>query len=148
MVYKRLLQALCGWVALLHLVLGAGGLFGGPAFISRLIRLFYGADLQVDMTLFYVAKLLAVYFLAFGALALTIALKPQKYLGLVPIVVGFFVLRLVELLYFYRFVGEQFLVPDSRLIEKIVSFAVIAVLMAFSAYRLRVPAASPSARTR
>jgi hypothetical protein len=148
MVYQRLVQVLSGWVALCHLLLGGAGLFADPPLISRLIRLFYGADLQVDATLFYVAKLLSVYFLAFGALALAITFKPRKFLGLVPIVVAFFVLRLAELLYFYRFVGEEFLVPDGRLMEKIVSFAVIALVLGVSAYKLRVSRHSPAPHPR
>jgi hypothetical protein len=148
MVYLRLVQVLSGWVAFCHLVLGGVGLFAGPGLISQLIRIFYGADLQVDMTLFYVAKLLSVYFLAFGALALAITVKPRKYLGLVPIVVAFFVLRLGELLFFYQFVGDQFLVPDSRLTEKIISFAVIAIVLGFSAHKLRAPTSTPVPRAR
>ena len=137
MIYQRLVQIVSGWVALCHLVLGGAGLLGNADVIASLVRLFYGANLPIDLTLFYIAKLLSVYFLAFGALALAIALKPREYLKLVPIVVAFFVLRLAELIYFYRMVGEQFLVADRRLTEKIVSFAVIAAVLAFSAYRVR-----------
>jgi hypothetical protein len=137
MVYQRLVQIVSGWVALCHFVLGLGGLFGDAAVIASLVRFFYGADIQIDSTLFYVAKLLSVYFLVFGALTLAIALRPRAYLKLVPIVIAFFLLRVAELIYFYRVVGEQFLVADRRLTEKIVSFAVIAVLLGVAAYRMR-----------
>jgi len=137
MVYQRLVQIVSGWVALCHFVLGLGGLFGDAALIASLVRFFYGADIPIDPTLFYVAKLLSVYFLVFGALTLAIALRPRAYLTLVPIVIAFFLLRVAELLYFYRVVGEQFLVADRRLTEKIVSFAIIAVLLGVAAYRMR-----------
>ena len=137
MVYQRLVQIVSGWVALCHFVLGLGGLFGDATLIASLVRFFYGADIQIDSTLFYVAKLLSVYFLVFGALTLAIALRPRAYLKLVPIVIAFFLLRVAELIYFYRVVGEQFLVADRRLTEKIVSFAIIAVLLGVAAYRMR-----------
>ena len=137
MVYQRLVQIVSGWVALCHFVLGLGGLFGDAALIASLVRFFYGADIPIDPTLFYVAKLLSVYFLVFGALTLAIALRPRAYLKLVPIVIAFFLLRVAELIYFYRVVGEQFLVADRRLTEKIVSFAIIAVLLGVAAYRMR-----------
>lgn len=142
MIYQRLVQIVSGWVAFCHLVLGLGGLFGDASLIASLVRFFYGADIQIDPTLFYVAKLLSVYFLVFGALTLAIAIRPRAYLRLVPIVIGFFVLRVAELIYFYRVVGEQFLVADRRLTEKIVSFAIIAVLLGVAAYRMRTPAVS------
>lgn len=140
MVYQRLVQIVSGWVALCHFVLGLGGLFGDAALIASLVRFFYGADIPIDPTLFYVAKLLSVYFLVFGALTLAIALRPRAYLKLVPIVIAFFLLRVAELIYFYRVVGEQFLVADRRLTEKIVSFAIIAVLLGVAAYRMRATA--------
>ena len=148
MIYLRLVQIVSGWVALCHLVLGGLGLVGDPGLIAGLVRVFYGARLEIDLTLFYVAKLLSVYFLAFGALALAIALRPRKYLNLVPIVVGFFVLRLAELVWFQQMIGERFLVADNRLIEKIVSFAVIAAVLAFAAWRVRGSHGVPAPQAR
>ncbi len=140
MIAQRLVQIVSGWVALCHFVLGLGGLFGDAAHIATLVRLFYGAEVRIDPILFYAAKLLSVYFLVVGALSLAIALRPRAYLKLVPIVIAFFVLRVAELIYFYRVVGEQFLVADRRLTEKIVSFVVIAVLLGIAAYRMRAAA--------
>jgi hypothetical protein len=147
-IYLRLVQFVSGWVAFCHLVLGAAGLLGDAQLIAALVRLFYGASLEIDLTLFYVAKLLAVYFLAFGALALAITVRPGKYLNLVPIVVAFFVIRLGELIWFYRVIGEEFLVADNRLIEKIVSFAIIAAVLAFAAYRVRASYIGAAAQAR
>jgi hypothetical protein len=147
-VYVRLVQIVSGWVALCHVALGGLGLAGSPELIAGLVRVFYGASLEIDLTLFYVAKLLSVYFLVFGALALAITVRPQKYLNLVPIVVGFFVLRLAELVWFRQVIGERFLVADNRLMEKIVSFAVIAGLLAFSAWRVRASEAVPAPHVR
>jgi hypothetical protein len=144
-IYLRLVQIVSGWVAFCHLVLGGAGLVGDAALIGRLVQLFYGAALDIDLTLFYVAKLLSVYFLVFGALSLAIAVNPRRYLGLVPIVVGFFVIRLGELVWFRQMIGERFLVADNRVMEKIVSFAVIAGLLAFSAYRVRASHAAARA---
>jgi hypothetical protein len=58
------------------------------------------------------------------------------------------VLRLGELVYFYSFVGEQFQVPDGRLVEKIVSFSLIALLLGFSTYKLRTSDPSPFPQAR
>lgn len=148
MLYQRLVQVISAWVAFCHLVLGVGGLFGDRSLIASLVRLFYGAELQIDLTLFYVAKLLSVYFLAFGALTLAIALRPRVYRHLVPIVIGFFALRVAELIYFYNVVGEQFLVADRRLTEKIVSFVIIAILLGLGAYRMRGSAGTPLPQVR
>jgi hypothetical protein len=145
MLYKRLVQIVSGWVALCHLFLGVAGLFAGAPLMAQLVKTFYGAELQIDPTLYYVVKLIAVYFIAFGALASAIMVKPQKFLGLVPIIITFFVLRIAELVYFYRFVGDELHVPDGRLTEKIFSFAVIVILLGASAYKLRTsaPPAAP-----
>ena len=148
MVYQRLVQIVSGWVALCHVTLGVAGLFADAPLMGWLIRTFYGAEMNIDATLFYVIKLLSVYFIAFGLLAAVITARPRRFVGLVPIVVGFFVLRLGELIYFYSFVGEQFQVPDGRLVEKIVSFSLIALLLAFSTYKLRTSDSSPLPQAR
>ena len=142
MLYERLVQIVSAWVAVCHLVLGVTGLFAGAPVMAWMIGAFYGANLEIDATLFYVVKLVSVYFIVFGALALVITVKPRKFLGLVPIVITFFVLRTAELIYFYRLVGTELHVPDHRLVEKIVSFTVIAIVLGFSSYKLRTAAPS------
>jgi hypothetical protein len=137
MLHQRLVQIVSGWVAFCHLVLGAAGVLAGAPLMAWMIATFYGARVTIDPTLFYVVKLVSVYYLAFGALAAAIMLRPRRYVSLVPIVVMFFVIRSAELVYFSRLVSEELHVPDNRITEKIVSFACIAAVLGYSGHRLR-----------
>lgn len=145
MLHYRVVQVVSGWVALCHLVLGAAGLLADAPLMAWMIRVFYAAEVEITPTLFYVVKLVSVYYLAFGALAAAIMLRPRRYLALLPIVVMFFVLRCAELVYFSSLLGEELRVPDNRLMEKIVSYVVIAALLGYSGYRLRAPAPDAAA---
>lgn len=118
--YTRILRYLSGYIAIYHLALGVLGIFASSQLLQKLIELFYGPTLNIDDTLFYVAKFISAYFVAFGGMMLFVALNPVKYRQFIAVAVAFFAVRLGELLYFYNFIGENFRIPDNRILGKIV----------------------------
>lgn len=124
--YSRVLQWVSGYIAVYHLLIGVLGIFASTAFMQDLISFFYGATLPVDATLFYTAKFVGAYFIAFGGMMWLVAMNPSKYQHLVWVAVLFFVIRLGELAYFYNFLGEHFQITDARILEKILIIIVLA----------------------
>lgn len=131
MKYQRILQFFCGYVALYHLALGIVGIFASREFVTTLIDTFYGATLTVDGTLFYIVKLVAAYFIAFGGMMAVAAFQPLKYRHFIWVAVVFFVVRMAELIYFRNLIGEQLSVPDGRMVEKMITFVVLIAAFVF-----------------
>lgn len=121
----RALKALLWFVALSHLVIGLGG-FLSTGFQEQVVRL-YGADLEWNVPLSYLAQMLAAFMVGLGVAGVAAARDPLRYR---MVVVGFAVALLLRVLQRLLQLGQieaTFAIPAARVVVNAVVFAALAI---------------------
>ncbi|MFC1780238.1 hypothetical protein ACFLY9_00915 [Patescibacteria group bacterium] len=123
-IQKFLLYTFC----ISHFILGTIAFLGGPN-LSEMITLVYGAELEVDPQLTYIARMFGAYMLTVGFLAILPIKDPVKYKGIINGAILLLVLRVLQRLLFAAQIHEAFGVSYSRIILNGIFFFLLAVAM-------------------
>lgn len=123
----RALQSLLWFVALSHVVIGAGILLS-PAF-QRLMALLYGADVDWTGELSYVLRILGVFMLVLGGMGVAAALHPLRNRVLVHGFAVVMVLRVLQRFVLQDEVTALFGIGGGRILFQAVFFLALATTL-------------------
>jgi hypothetical protein len=120
----RPFRALAGFMGVYHLLIGILGIVSGEM-AARVGAAVYGAHVEVSPLFSYMAKYLAAYVIAFGAMMLFLAGDPVKYRKLVYVAVLLAVLRILSRLIFASELQAAFGIGMNRSLMTIAAVAVL-----------------------
>ena len=93
------LKAVLWMIAVYHFVMGVGA-FLSADLAQKMAHSIFGIDLTLDPATSFIVKVLAVYAITFGEIAMIAARDPMRYRVLLNVVVFLYVLRIVNKIVF------------------------------------------------
>jgi hypothetical protein len=104
-------------------------------------RVAFGVFLDGTPQVMYISKLLGIYGLAFGGTALLAASNPAKYRPLIWVILGLYVLRVLDRAVFLPLVRESFAVSPARITAGCVLLGLFGLTLLISTLGSRQPPA-------
>jgi hypothetical protein len=125
-------RILTGFIATYHLLLGICGIFLDAARMGFIVQLTYGVVPSLDPQFIYMTKFISVYFLVVAALAFFITVNPVKYAKLAWILIGLFIVRIIDRLVFFDALTQAFGITMAHNIITLIPITLLAIgLIAF-----------------
>jgi hypothetical protein len=123
--FQRIVLVLIG---LYHVGFAALATFS-DSMARTLAKAAFGITLDGSPQVMYLAKVLGLYGLAFGGVALVAATDPVKYRRLISVILGLYVLRILERAVFLPLVRESFAISPQRIAVGCVLLGLFAVAL-------------------
>ncbi|GEM_PF-3627405 len=101
-------------IAVYHVSLGLVALFLPAELQTEVFRLAFGAGPEMSPDVLLAARFTSSYVIAFGLLAGLTGLKPDALSSVVPLITGLFGLRMVNRLFVFGTLSEQYGVSTAR----------------------------------
>ncbi len=123
------LRVLLALVGLAHLALGMMANLAGPATITRLISEFYGANLEVTPQMQHVIRILGVFMIGIGMMAIWACSDPRRHQVVILGIVAILVLRVLQRIMLAQEIGATFNISPARIWTQAAFFLAIAVAL-------------------
>jgi len=133
----RLLLALVG---LAHLALGLTANLAPPETVTKVVSGFYGATLDVTPQMHHMIRILGVFMIGIGMMAVWACSNPERHKIVVLGIIAILILRVIQRVMLAKEIGEAFTISPTRIWAQAAFFGIIAVAL----FLLRPKATSAS----
>ena len=120
---------LAGFVSVYHFILGLIAIFGASSLVTSAVTIVYGVTPNIDAQFLYMVKFIGAYMIAFAITAAILAYKPVEYQKLVWVLIGLFVIRILERIFFFSLLTEAFHITFAQDLRVMVPIAILAIAL-------------------
>ncbi|MDP2629829.1 MAG: hypothetical protein Q8P56_00285 [Candidatus Uhrbacteria bacterium] len=122
-------KALAWFVSIYHFVLGILAILAPASVVVPIVNTIYGVNPNIDAKFLYMVKFIGAYMIMFAVTAAILAYKPVEYRKLVWVLIGFFMIRILERLFFFGLLSEAFNVSFAQDLRVMIPIAILAIAL-------------------
>jgi hypothetical protein len=116
-------------VGLAHLALGLAANLGSQDTLGRIVTQFYGASLDVNPQMHHVLRILGVFMIGIGMMAIWACGNPQRHQAVVLGLIAILVLRVLQRIMLAKEIESAFNISPTRIWVQAGFFLAAAVLL-------------------
>jgi hypothetical protein len=116
-------------VGLAHLILGLAANVAPPETLTKIVAEFYGATLDVTPQVHHVLRILGVFMIGIGMMAIWACANPQRHQAVVFGIIAILILRVLQRIAFAQEISKAFGVSPVRLWVQVAFFLITAIAL-------------------